>query len=471
MKSNFTYAIFISFLIFSFNKTYSQDFMSGKGDAEFIFNEAKTPCLTVAQREQIKSQLQYNVNVLKQQNKLAYNKAHKVGGHVLFAWPLQQAPAFNYNDTWAISGYVDHNTAFPNQLLDYNCGSITYDTASGYNHQGLDIYLWPFSWKQMDDSQTEIIAAAAGQIINKGDGQFDRSCNFNSNTWNAVYVQHNDGSIAWYGHMKNGSVTSKNIGDMVSVGEVLGTVGSSGNSTGPHLHFEVYTDNSYTQLIDPYYGNCNSMNVDSWWLNQKPYSNPNINAALTHTDNPIVFPTCPTAETTYESNTFELGDTIYLTAFLRDQVAGTNLSVQIIRPDNSSFYSSSFNTTTTSSSWYYYWYFNSFDAIGDWKWQVTYEGQTVTHLFTIQTLGIDENELQTVAVYPNPTTSNIYISSGNQIITKVKIVDIHGKIIKTITNNVDGITTVNLEDISNGLYFLSLESTTNQKKTIKVIKA
>jgi len=63
MKSNFTYAIFISFVVFASSMIYSQDFNSGMGDAEFTFNEAKIPCLTFAQREQIKSQLQYNVQV------------------------------------------------------------------------------------------------------------------------------------------------------------------------------------------------------------------------------------------------------------------------------------------------------------------------------------------------------------------------------------------------------------------------
>ncbi|WP_452227192.1 peptidoglycan DD-metalloendopeptidase family protein [Lacinutrix cladophorae] len=437
--------------------------------SEYSFNEAKNPCLTFEQRKNIKAFLKENEEILKQENKLAFKETNRAGGHVLFDWPIQQASSSNYNDSWAISGYVDHNVNFPNQLLDFNCGTQTYDTSGGYNHQGVDVYLWPFTWKQMDDNATEIIAAADGQIIGKSDGYYDRSCGFNNNQWNAVYVQHNDGSIAWYGHMKNGSVTTKNIGETVSVGEVLGVVGSSGNSTGPHLHFEVYTDSSYTQLVDPFYGTCNSLNTDSWWNSQKPYSNPNINAALTHTDNPIVFPTCPTAETTYESDIFELGDTIYLTAFLRDQIAGTNLSVQILRPDNSVFYNSSFNTTATSSSWYYWWYFTSFDAIGEWKWEVTYEGQTVTHLFTIQTLSVDENEIQTISVYPNPTKDFIHIST-EKLIFKASLVDVQGKTIKTIHNVSNGIKKVNLGDVSNGMYFLTLESETNKKKTFKIIK-
>ncbi|QRM88775.1 peptidoglycan DD-metalloendopeptidase family protein [Lacinutrix sp. WUR7] len=449
--------------------THAQESIPKINGGEYIFNAAKTPCLTLEQRENIKDFLKENEAVLKQENKLVFNEENKAGGHVLFDWPIQQATGFNYNETWAISGYVDHNATFPNQLLDYNCGSQTYDTASGYNHQGVDVYLWPFSWKQMDDSQTEIIAASAGQIIGKGDGQFDRSCGFNNNQWNAIYIQHSDGSVAWYGHMKSGSVTTKNIGDLVTTGEVLGTVGSSGNSTGPHLHFEVYTDASYSQLVDPYYGTCNNFNLDSWWLNQKPYSNPNINAALTHSDNPIVFPTCPTAETTYESNDFELGDTVYLTAFLRDQIAGTNLSAQILRPDNSIFYSTSFNTSTTSSSWYYYWSFNSFDVIGEWKWRITYQGQTVTHLFNIQTLSIAENELESVSIYPNPTKDYINISSSNSI-TKARLVDLQGKIIQTIHNVSEGIQKVSLEAVSNGTYFLTLESNSNQKKTFKIIK-
>src|SRR5690606_2616679 len=201
-----------------------------------------------------------------------------------------------YNDVWSISNHVDHNAAFPNQIQDYNCGNRTYDTAQGYNHKGVDIFTWPFTWHQFQNNHSWVIAAAPGIIIGKNDGNYDMSCNFNNNNWNAVYVQHSDGSVSWYGHLKNGSLTTKNIGASVSAGEYLGVIGSSGNSTGPHLHFEVY--NNTNQLVDTYSGTCNTWtsSSDSWWQNQKSYQDPKINAVLTHSA-PPVFPTCPSVET------------------------------------------------------------------------------------------------------------------------------------------------------------------------------
>jgi len=216
---------------------------------------------------------------------------------VSFIWPVQQAAGFDYNSTWAISVYLDHDDA-TGGLQDWNCGTRTYDTSSGYDHQGVDIFLWPFTWKQVEEEQTEIIAAASGQIIFKSDGSSDQNCSFNNDQWNAVFIEHSDGSIAWYGHMKNGSLTSKNVGDTVTQGEYLGIVASSGNSTGPHLHFEVYDENN--NLIDPYTGPCNDLNDTSWWADQKEYLNSGVNAALTHTDLPN-FGSCPEIEETFES--------------------------------------------------------------------------------------------------------------------------------------------------------------------------
>lgn len=462
MTSKITF-LFLCLGLYSFSQI--NNFEGG----EFIFNAAETPCLTFEQRTLIKTQLNESISILNAQNQLAFDDTNR-GANPQFIWPVQKATGTVYNDVWSISNYVDHNAAYPNQLTDYDCGTKTYDTNNGYNHQGVDIFTWPFGWKMMDNDEAEIIAAAPGQIIAKGDGEYDRSCGFNNNPWNAVYVQHSDGSIAWYGHMKNGSLTSKNVGEMVAEGEYLGIVGSSGNSTGPHLHFEVYTDNTYTQLVDPYAGTCNTLNATTWWQSQKPYSNPRINAVLTHSAAPV-FPACPNQEVTNESNTFDVSATIYFALYLRDQASGTAVNLKIIKPDNSILYNWNFNLTDNYVASYWYWYYSGiYDMNGEWKWEATYNGETVTHSFNISgALSVKDNTYDLGSIYPNPFNDVINVTS-NTIIDKVTINDVLGKTIKTI-NNSEGIKTIRLNELSNGMYFLTLENQNqNRQKTIKIIK-
>ena len=259
---------------------------------EKVFNPEGIHCVSAEEYEIYHAAVSDNLEQLTQQGLRLYqnNQSNSSEQQTSFIWPVQQADGFDYTSTWGISVYFDHDET-TGGLQDWNCGTRTYDTSSGYNHQGVDIFLWPFSWKQMIEGQTEIIAAAAGQIVYKNDGSFDRNCTAGGNgqQWNAVFVEHSDGSVAWYGHMKAGSLTSKNVGDTVAQGEYLGIVASSGNSTGPHLHFEVYDENN--NLIDPYAGPCNDLNDTSWWADQKEYLNSGVNAALTHTNLPD-FGTC-----------------------------------------------------------------------------------------------------------------------------------------------------------------------------------
>jgi len=51
-----------------------------------------------------------------------------------------------------------------------------------------------------------------------------------------VVIDHGGGLTSWYGHLDSVAIVS---GATVDAGAVLGAVGSSGNSTGPHLHFEI----------------------------------------------------------------------------------------------------------------------------------------------------------------------------------------------------------------------------------------
>lgn len=345
----------------------------------YEFNKEGINCYSQSDYIQIKEDLAANIESLRFSGDLLPSSNRN---NVTLKWPVTQAEGFNYNSIWGISNYFDHDENAPNSIQDYNCGSRTYDTDNGYNHQGIDIYTWPFSFKMMDDDQAEIVAAAAGQIIEKRDGNYDKNCDFSNGQWNAVYVRHADGSIAWYGHMKSGSLTNKAVGDTVEQGEYLGVIGSSGYSTGPHLHFEVYDGNG--TLIDPYAGDCNDINAASWWEVQKPYTNPNINTVLTHSA-PPVFPGCPSTETPNIANRFNYDETIYLATYLRDQYTGSIMSLSVKKPDGSFLYlwDKTFENTYYSSYWYWSISLGQNDMLGDYVFEATYENEVVSSVFSL----------------------------------------------------------------------------------------
>lgn len=83
---------------------------------------------------------------------------------------------------------------------------------------------------------TPILAPAAGTVINTG------SYYFNGNT---VFLDHGQGLLSAYLHMHDIAVKA---GQQVRQGEQLGTVGSTGRVTGPHLHWIIYLNKTE---VDP----------------------------------------------------------------------------------------------------------------------------------------------------------------------------------------------------------------------------
>lgn len=346
----------------------------GGGSAPF----RPTDNITEEQRGRIKQEIRENIERLDREGRLQPARPELVP----LAWPLAKAAGVTDFNVEAISNYVDQNALFPNQLRDWNCGTRTYDTTAAYNHAGIDMFTWPFTWKKVDDSSVEIIAAAPGTIVSKSDGNFDRNCAFNSSNWNAVYIRHSDNSIAWYGHMKNGSTTQKGVGDTVVAGEKLGIVGSSGNSTGPHLHFELY--NGAGQLQDPYQGTCNTINNFSWWANQEPYRNSRINALKTHSAAPV-FNACPATETTNEKTVFQPGETVFVISYFRDQLPGQQAQYSLVRPDGTTFQSwnQSLTQTFDASYWFWTWSLPTNAPNGSWKVRAVYNSATYETPFVV----------------------------------------------------------------------------------------
>ena len=364
------------------------------------FRPRQVPSLTAEQRQQIHKEIDHNVQ------RLGLQRSKNVTNQSLptLSWPVQPANGVNDYGYYGISAFVDHNPAYPNKVQDYNCGSRSYDLSSGYNHAGTDIFPWPFSWQKMDNDQVEVIAAASGTIVFKQDGKFDRNCWISPEPWNAIYIQHADGSVAWYGHLKKGSVTSKPVGATVAQGEYLGVIGSSGNSTGPHLHFELY--DAQNKLIDPYLGPCNSDIDNSLWDVQKPYYDSAINK-LTTGDAPAEFPTCPLTEEPHEQDQFSQGDLVYFTAYYRDQLSGQQAQYTVYEPNGAIYqrwFHSSTETFTAYSNWWWSYIIPAEAPGGTWTFEVVFEEKTYEHEFSIADLPSPEpTETSEPTNTPEPT--------------------------------------------------------------------
>lgn len=111
-------------------------------------------------------------------------------------------------------------------------------TGNKASHSGLDIA--PLSG---DYGTVNVIAAKSGTVIRVNNdptcesNSLNESCN-GSGYGNYVEIEHQDGNTTLYGHMHKNTITVS-VGDIVDQGQVIGKVGSSGRSTGMHLHFEV----------------------------------------------------------------------------------------------------------------------------------------------------------------------------------------------------------------------------------------
>ena len=394
------------------------------------------PCLTDEQRAAIKQELAANVADLKARGVLPAEFDKTAG--VLLGWPLRQVASLTDPGVHGISNFVDQHAAWPNHLLDYNCGTRTYDNNFGYNHAGTDFFTWPFSWNKMDDNEVEIVAGADGVIIGRYDGNQDRSCGDSIYSWNAVYVQHSDGSVAWYGHMKNGSPTAKGVGESVVAGEYLGVVGSSGNSSGPHLHLELY--NNAGALVDPYAGPCNTKNTDSWWIDQRPYYDSAINALRTH-DAPPTWPACPNPSVKHERNGFPAGELVYFATYYRDQLQGQVSQYEIVRPGGAVWqqWTGWSNVVHYAASWWYWsWYLPVDAETGWWKFRVTFEGQTVEHLFSVGNVtDVPDNRNPAFTLHaaaPNPfnPSTNISFALTASGLVELAIHDLQGRRVATL---------------------------------------
>ncbi|MFP1628068.1 peptidoglycan DD-metalloendopeptidase family protein [Streptomyces sp. 5K101] len=102
-------------------------------------------------------------------------------------------------------------------------------------------------WSSGYHTGVDFIAASGTSVKSVGPGTVV-SAGWSGSYGNEVVIQHGDGTYSQYAHLSSLSVSS---GQSVAGGEQIGLSGSTGNSTGPHLHFEIRTSPSYGSDIDP----------------------------------------------------------------------------------------------------------------------------------------------------------------------------------------------------------------------------
>src|SRR5687767_8250728 len=136
--------------------------------------------------------------------------------------------------SWLFNNYVDIDPR-ADICRDYTGGTYCYD-----GHNGWD---WPVAnFRQMDVGY-DVYAAAAGTVVEAHDGEFDRNDESGIGaSSNYVQIDHGGGWLTTYYHLRRDSV-AVSVGQVIPAGFKLGLVGSSGNSTGPHLHWGVYYQN------------------------------------------------------------------------------------------------------------------------------------------------------------------------------------------------------------------------------------
>lgn len=136
---------------------------------------------------------------------------------------------------WPVPEYVEAGLSLKEQLKATFAGD---DSVHNGNHGAIDI-------AHGVNTSAKIVAAAAGEVIKAGDT--------GDGYGNCVIIKHSNGYFTLYGHMAPGSLQVSE-GDNVKQGQQIGTMGTTGNSTGNHLHFEVRTGASTfwaSEKVDP----------------------------------------------------------------------------------------------------------------------------------------------------------------------------------------------------------------------------
>ena len=119
--------------------------------------------------------------------------------------------------------------------------------ASGYGYR-----IDPFTKKRRFHYGMDFTAKRGVPIYATGNGIIKRADNRSSGYGNHIRIDHGFGYVSLYAHLSKYNVRR---GQKVKRGDIIGYVGNSGRSVGPHLHYEIFKDNKKINPLNFYYGN------------------------------------------------------------------------------------------------------------------------------------------------------------------------------------------------------------------------
>ena len=146
---------------------------------------------------------------------------------------LEREMAAQISQVKSESGFLWPLSSNRNILSSLYAGRLDPITGKPDSHTGIDIPA---------PKNTPILAAKSGVVVTsiKGSGSYWSYGNY-------VLIAHSDGTSTLYAHMEKRNVSK---GQVVKQGDVVGYVGTTGRSTGNHLHFEVRVNGNRRDPLD-----------------------------------------------------------------------------------------------------------------------------------------------------------------------------------------------------------------------------
>nr|WP_255485856.1 lysozyme family protein [Sporosarcina sp. BP05] len=215
------------------SKLLAQAYNFGSAFAGYVGRQGGEYSLDIAE--------QYSKNVvapsLGNYTGITYSYVNAVSNNLGKPYLYRNGGNFMYGDLVAqyINPYAEGELAPPAQPLWVTSHFGGRDSPGGVgstDHRGIDFACSEFV--------TPILTVLEGTVHRSG---------IIGGLGNALVIKHNDNFYTTYGHMSSLNVKA---GDTVRTGQQIGVCGNTGTSTGPHLHFEVAPDASFTNQIDPY---------------------------------------------------------------------------------------------------------------------------------------------------------------------------------------------------------------------------